>query len=39
MKSVKWMYVSAMAIAFGMLSFATVACHDDDEILNRQKEK
>ena len=25
MKSVKWMYVSAMAIAFGMLSFATVA--------------
>ena len=27
MKSVKWMYVSAMAIAFGMLSFATVACH------------
>ena len=31
MKSVKWMYVSAMAIAFGMLSFATVACHDDDD--------
>lgn len=31
MKSVKWLYVSALAIAFGMLSFGTVACHDDDD--------
>lgn len=31
MKNVKWFYVGAMAIAFGMLSFATVACHDDDD--------
>ena len=31
MKSVKWLYVSALAIAFGMLSFGTIACHDDDD--------
>ena len=31
MKSVKWFYVGAMAIALGVLSFATVACHDDDD--------
>ena len=31
MKSVKWLYVSALAVAFGVLSFATVACHDDDD--------
>ena len=31
MKSVKWFYVGAMAIALGMLTFATVACHDDDD--------
>ena len=31
MKSVKWFYVGAMAIALGMLSFAAVACHDDDD--------
>lgn len=31
MKSVKWLYVSALAIAFGVLSFVTVACHDDDD--------
>lgn len=31
MKSVKWLYVSALAIALGMLSFGTVACHDDDD--------
>ena len=31
MKSVKWFYVGAMAIACGVLSFATVACHDDDD--------
>ena len=27
MKSVKWFYVGAMAIALGMLTFATAACH------------
>ena len=32
MKSVKWFYVGAMAIALGMLTFATVACHDDDDL-------
>ena len=31
MKSVKWFYVGAMAIALGMLTFVTVACHDDDD--------
>ena len=31
MKSVKWFYVGAMAIALGILTFATVACHDDDD--------
>ena len=31
MKSVKWLYVSALAIAFVMLSFGTIACHDDDD--------
>ena len=31
MKGVKWFYVGAMAIALGMLTFATVACHDDDD--------
>lgn len=31
MKSVKWLYVSALAIAFGVLSFGTIACHDDDD--------
>lgn len=31
MKSEKWLYAYAMAIAFGMLSFVTVACHDDDD--------
>lgn len=31
MKSVKWLYVTALAIALGMLSFGTVACHDDDD--------
>ena len=31
MKSVKWFYVGVMAIALGMLTFATVACHDDDD--------
>lgn len=29
MKSVKWFYVGVMAIALGMLTFVTVACHDD----------
>ena len=31
MKSVKWFYVGVMAIALGMLTFVTVACHDDDD--------
>lgn len=31
MKSVKWLYVSALAIAFGVLSFGAIACHDDDD--------
>ena len=31
MKSVKWFYVGAMAIALGMLTFATLAFHDDDD--------
>lgn len=31
MKSVKWLYVSALAVALGVLSFGTVACHDDDD--------
>ena len=39
MKSVKWMYVSAMAIAFGMLSLLQLHVMTMMTILNRQKEK
>ena len=31
MKSVKWLYVSSLAIAFGVLSFGAIACHDIDD--------
>lgn len=31
MKIVKWLYTCSLAIAFGVLSFTAVACHDDDD--------
>ena len=31
MRNLKWLYACSLAIAFGVLSFAAVSCHDDDD--------
>lgn len=31
MRNLKWLYACSLAIAFGVLSFVTVSCHDDDD--------
>ena len=31
MRNLKWLYTCSLAIAFGVLSFAAVSCHDDDD--------
>ena len=31
MRNLKWLYACTLAIAFGVLSFVTVSCHDDDD--------
>lgn len=31
MRNLKWVYACSLAIAFGVLSFAAVSCHDDDD--------
>ena len=33
MRNLKWLYACSLAIAFGVLSFVTVSCHDDDDEL------
>ena len=31
MRNLKWLYACSLAIAFGVLSFTAVSCHDDDD--------